>query len=243
MNKKPKILILISTFFPARNGGGPVVSLLNFSKALKDVFDIYFISDHHDFGDSKPYSTVKEGWNKTNDYNIYYIPCRENSRKHINRVIDEIYPDVIYLNSILDYHYSIPVLMNTNIKSKKIPLIISSRGEMCEGAFNIKKYKKLPYISILRFFGILKNANWHVTSEDEEEGIIKYINANKKQIFYAENIPTAFDINIFDKEKKVDSLNLVFVSRIQKKKNLYGAIKMLNKVKEIKVNFDIFGPM
>lgn len=242
MDKKIKVLIMISTFFPAKNGGGPVVSLLNLAEALKDYFDIYIITDHHDFGSKKPYSEVKELWNKMNGYNVYYIPCGQSTIKHIRSVLNSINPDIVYLNSILDYHYSLPILIYKKI-NKNIKLLISSRGELCTGAFELKKYKKLPYMTLLEKVGLFKDVSWHVTSDDEKNGVLKYSNANKENIYFASNIPIMSNPCEIDKLKEKGSLKLVFISRIQRKKNIHGAIKILNNINDIKISYDIYGPM
>ena len=242
MENKPKLLILISTFFPAKNGGGPVVSMLNMAKNLKNEFELYFIADHHDFGSDIPYSEVPVGWHNTENYKVYYIPVNEKPYGHINSIIENINPDAIYLNSIFDVKYSITALMNKNVRNKKIPLIISPRGELCIGAMKLKGYKKYPFIFILNMLGILKGKYWHVTSEDEYIGVNKFIKNKDKKIFNIPNIPTIFS-NYSKREKVSGDLNLVFISRIQRKKNLYFAIKTLNQIKNINITYDIYGPM
>lgn len=242
MNKKPKVLILISTFYPGLNGGGPIISMLNMAKNLKKEFELFFIANHHDFGSKEPYTEVKEGWNTTEDYKVYYIPIGKKLSDNINNIIEEVNPDLLYLNSIFDFRYSIPILLNKKVRNRDIPLIICTRGELCEGAIKLKWYKKYPYIYILRKLGVFKNIFWHVTSEDEKNGVIKYIKSKDENIFNVSNIPTTFSKrNKIVKEK--GELNLVFISRIQRKKNLYGAIKMLNKINDININYDIYGPL
>lgn len=243
MNKKPRLLIMISTFFPAKNGGGPVISLMNLANSIKNEFDIYFISDHHDFGSNQPYTEVPNRWYEKDGYNIYYIPCNDSVKKNINNVIDEINPDVVYLNSILDYHYSIPILLNKKIRKLEIPLIISARGELCDGAFKLKRYKKLPYITVLKKMGFFNGVIWHSTSGDETEGLIKNAGIDKKNIIKTENIPSIFNISQQKKIKTKGELKLVFISRIQQKKNLSLAISILNKIEHIKIQYDIYGPM
>ena len=100
------------------------------------------------------------------------------------------------------------------------------------------------YIAVAKVLGLYKGAVWQASSEHEEADIREWF-GNDAQVVIAPNLPPV--INAADEPKAAKGkikgcLKIIFLSRISRKKNLDGALKMLNGLKG-KVEFRIYGPM
>ena len=112
---------------------------------------------------------------------------------------------------------------------------------MCVGAFK-KKYKKVPYIAVLKTLGLLKNVHYQSTSDEETTAIYKILGAAKDHIHYLSNIPSVPAEKFAYEDKHPGTAKIVFLSRIHPKKNLLQALKYLHDIKGT-VKFDIYGPL
>ena len=224
-------------FFPGKKYGGPPVSINNFCSLMQD-HDCFIVTRNHDFGDSVPYNSVKDGWNVRSNAKVMYLSDSKFKASTFESVISEIKPDVIYLQSLFSVSSVLPPLFLA--RKYCIPVILAPRGELCKGAFK-KKYKKIPYIWFLRMFGLLKNVLIQSTSDEESLATIKYLNIDESRIKLLPNIPSIPPEEPKHELKEPNHLRLLFLSRIVRKKNLHSAIMCLKGV-EGNVVFDIYGP-
>ena len=232
-----KILIIMDGFFPGKKYGGPPVSVSNFC-SLMNEYECYIVARNHDNGDAIPYTEVNSGWNKRDNCNVLYLSDDKYTKDIFEKVICEIKPNVIYLQSIFQ---SCVVSCLGLAKKHKVSVLLAPRGELCKGAFR-KKYKKIPYICVLNALGLLKNVHFQSTSVEETEAIRKYLHAPYNMIHFLTNVPS-LPLTQFPKYiKKSNFAQLVFLSRIHPKKNLIGALRMLSDVKG-NVAFHIYGPI
>lgn len=232
-----KILIINEGFLPGNKYGGPPVSIKNFCTLLKEN-QCYIITKNHDLGEKTIYKGLKTGWNLIGNCKVKYLSDKKYNYHKFENVIDEIKPDLIYLNGLFQSAI-IPSLYLS--KKHKIPVLLAPRGELCDGAFK-KKYKKIPYIVLLRFFGLLNNVFFQSTSPDETIAIRKRLAINENNIFELENIPSIFNITKVNLEKKKQEVKLIFLSRIVPKKNLLFALNLLTEIDGY-VMLDIYGPI
>lgn len=233
-----KILIVMGGFFPGKKYGGPPVSVDNFCALLKEN-ECYIITKNHDKGDLSPYLEVVEGWNDRGNCKVQYVSDSEYKKAKFEAVIKELHPDIIYLQGLFQ-SCVFPCLWLA--KKHKIPVLLAPRGELCAGALNIKKYKKIPYIKGIRALGLVKNIHWQSTSDEETEAIKKLMKASDNHIHRLDNIPSIPKKDYPRKEKIAGEGRFVFLSRIHPKKNLLSAIKCFHSA-EGKAWFDIYGPI
>ena len=236
---KKRIMIFMGGFFPGQKYGGPPVSVNNICNLLLDEVSFFIVTSDHDLRSSEKYS-VKEGWKDRGNCSVRYISDNEWKYKFLKQLTDEIKPDIIYLQSF--FGSFIPICYRIARKNN-IPLFLAPRGELCEGSVRIKRYKKIPYLALIRLFGFAKNVCFQATSADEEAGIEKFLKIPKDRIFFLDNVsvPPRMDASRTKKEK--GSANMIFISRISPKKNLEAAVTYLTKVKNVNVKFDIYGPL
>ena len=172
--------------------------------------------------------------NLKDDFSISVICRKTNSKSKLIKKFKFFHAkyysqfDMIYLNSFfspLTIYFLF--LKNSNC-------LISPKGELYEGALANKYLKKLFWI---KAFNLLfkKKILFHATSEKEVKAIKNYI--SPKKIYVA---PDIIKLDFSGLKKANNNLKIVFVSRIEHKKNLLFCIEVLSKVKR-DLSFEIYG--
>ena len=232
-----KILVPTYGFFPAQKYGGPPISISNIVNLLHEEHEFYIVAPDHDLKSSEKLDGIKSGWNKVGYANVIYLSDANQNVKIFKRIIIEIKPDLIYLNSLFNAQIVLPFLYLAN--RFHIKVLLAPRGEINNGSLD-KKYKKLPYIWLIKL--LFPNVYYQSTCNEESNCIQKYLCNDCKRIIELDNIPS-FPKNDIEHLRNKEFLKIVFVSRISPKKNLYFALECLNEVKSRKVQFDIYGPI
>lgn len=233
-----KILIVMGGFFPGKKYGGPPVSIDNFCSLMSE-HECYIVTHNHDLFEREKFSGIQDGWNDRGNCKVLYVSDDEYNKVTFEKVINEIHPDMIYLQGLFQ-SCVLPCLQLA--KKHKIPVLLAPRGELCAGALNIKKWKKVPYIESIKVLGLVKSIHWQSTSDEETEAIKKWMKADDSRIHELDNIPSIPKREYPRREKIAGEGRFVFLSRIHPKKNLLSAIKYFNDI-EGKAWFDIYGPI
>lgn len=237
-----KILVLAEYYEPFVKGGGPIQSIKNIINSMHTDFNYKVITMDRDLGDDAASTEVmSDDWQQVNNAQVYYTNI---SASKIIKLLKTTEYDIIYLNSFFSAKQSIlPVLMYRMniIKNKKI--ILASRGEFSQGALSLKSGKKHIYIALAKFFGFYKDIRWHATAESEKQDILRQF-PKAKDIKVAGNLTADYSDLIFNKtvKKQKGQINLIFISRIHKKKNLKFALTLLKSVRG-DINYKIYGPI
>ena len=123
-------------------------------------------------------------------------------------------------------------------------MIVAPRGELSKAALGIKGLKKHLYRYAAKGIGLYNNVNWHASGE-REVGDIRREFGSEVNISIGRDLvvepPQDADYSRLRPIKTPGTLELVFLSRISRMKNLDGALRMLNGLIG-KVNFNIYGP-
>lgn len=225
-------------FFPGKKFGGPPVSVDNFCSLMKGN-ECFIVTLNHDLFDVKPFTGISKGWNDRGNCKVKYLCDNEYKKEMFEKVITDIQPDIIYLQGLFQ-KCIVPCLQLA--KKYHIHVLLAPRGELCEGALNIKKYKKVPYIFVLRMLGLVNKIHFQSTSNEETEAIQSWLKANVKYIHLLDNIPSIPKITYQKNNKKSGEGKFIFLSRIHPKKNLLNAISYFRGAKG-KALFDIYGPI
>lgn len=233
-----KILIVMGGFFPGKAYGGPPVSVDNFCTLMSED-ECYIVTRDHDLSEKERYSSIYDGWNNRGNCKVLYLSDKQFNINSFRDVILEIGPDVIYLQGLFQ-SCVLPCLYLA--KKNHIKIILAPRGELCAGALSMKKWKKIPYIEMIRSFGLVKNIHLQSTSDEETEAIRRLIKADNTHIHRLDNVPSIPKTDYPRREKFAGEGRFVYLSRIHPKKNLLSAI---NYFKYINGNaeFDIYGPI
>jgi len=239
MNKRARVIIANGGFLPAKTYGGPVVSIDNLCSFLHEDIDFFVICTNHELGVNQRLDHILDGWNDRGNCKVRYFADAEVTKEKLKTVVDEISPDTIYINSLFDAMWTIPLLKIA--KEKGIKVLLAPRGQLCKNAF-IGKYKKIPYIVYLKALCLLKNVHFQSTSEEETGTIKKYLGGTDERIHFLTNLPSLPKDELAHPKKEPGKASFVFFSRIVPKKNLISAIKFFEGI-EGKVSFDIYGPI
>ena len=214
-----KVLIFIDWYLPAFKAGGPIISINNIVNNLAEFHDFYVVTSVADLGGELVVEKSDfNKWKKLDEnHNVIYL---NRPLFSIGKLINEIKPAIIYVNSVFSFKFSIlPIVLakkNKNIKR----IIVAPRGMLGEGALKIKSLKKKNFILLAKIFNLYSQIFWHASTQKEALEVSK-IFGNKSKVITAQNFASVSNQIGFKKKKKEDGkLNILFVSRISKKKNL-----------------------
>jgi len=241
-----KILTFTGYYLPGYKGGGPIRTLANMEDRLGDEFEFKIITMDRDFKDTEPYSDIKiDGWNRVGKADVFYMSPGMRSLKGFKKILCSTECDVIYLNSFFSPHFTIkPLFLRRLGLIPDKPLILAPRGEFSPGALGLKSLKKRVYLLAAKTFGLYRGVVWQASSEHEEADIRQWFGRDVP-VVVAPNLPPMVHSadELPPKSGKIEGcLKIIFLSRISRKKNLDGALKMLKGLKG-KVEFNIYGPM
>ncbi|AXY43695.1 glycosyltransferase family 4 protein [Halomonas sp. JS92-SW72] len=246
MREKPLILVFNKYYLPGFKAGGPIRTLANMVEHLSDEFDFRILTLDRDAGDRQPYAQVEQGiWNSVGKAEVMYLSPDNISIHQLVKLILEVSPDAIYLNSFFDSTFTQRVLWARRFgRLGNIPLILAPRGEFSEGALDLKRGKKQVYLLLSSLLGLYRNLTWQASSAHERNDIVKSLKFLKQ-----ENIKEV--INLAPKNsigpvtissgRSGQALRVCFLSRISPKKNLDFALSVLREVSS-GITFTIYGP-
>jgi glycosyltransferase involved in cell wall biosynthesis len=244
---KKRILIFCEFFRPSTKSGGGMWSVVNLVDRFCDRYDFFVVTRNHESrNDLAPFATVKTGsWNDIAGAKAFYLAPREVTATMLASLVNEVQPDGVFLNSV----FSIMAVNYLRARRRgmvaKVPVVLAPCGELTPGALHSKRWKKLPFLLLARLFGLYKNLIWKASTETEVEDI-RSIFGKKLTPMIAPDLSPPEIIPKFSTElkpcKESGSMKLVFMSRIDRKKNLEYLIERLAFVTEGSVEFNIIGP-
>ncbi|MBE2268102.1 MAG: glycosyltransferase family 4 protein [Anaerolinea sp.] len=246
MPSKPKILILVNHYLPGFHYGGPTRSIVNLIEWLGDDFDFFILTKDRDLNSNVPYLTISYGkWNAVGKAHVRYLTPQEQQLTNLARIYRQIDYDSLYLNVVFSaLTIETLSLYRTGLLPRK-PVILASRGTLNPSALNLKSRKKSFFLDLARKTGLYKNLVWHATSPEEVIEIQNVFGSKiANQVYCVENLPspipqlaTRVSVN-----KIPGTARIVYLSRIDPKKNLHFALECLSQI-EKDVEFDIYGPI
>lgn len=236
-----KVLIINGAFTPAINYGGPVVSIVNFCKGLHKRFDLFVLTVDHDLGSETRFENIKEGWNESETEKTMYLRKSEVNYTNINNIVNELKPDLVYLNSFYLYRFAIPAFIIC--KKQNIPLLIAPRGELGVDGYKPKKLKKIVYNLAYRHIFAKEKSFWfQATTKGEVPQYHSLLGIDFNRIVLLNNMPTIPEESFEKSVKKKGMLKCIYLSRIHPHKNLDMALRVLSKVQG-EIIYDIYGPI
>ncbi len=245
-----KILLLCDYYIPGFKAGGPIRTIANMVDRLGEIFEFKIVTSCYDLGEKIQYKNINiNTWYCVNKAKVLYLPLGIKGLNIFFSALKNTDYDLIYLNSFFSPKTIITLIMRRCYIIRNVPIVLAPRGELFSGALSLKSKKKTRYMWLAKQFGLYEKINWHASSSQEKEAILYWLNVgqrkpNKFMITVAPNLADyrALKINpITKKTKLIDSLSIIFISRVSKNKNLHGALHILQSVKS-NVDFNIYGP-
>lgn len=249
MADKKKILICIDWFAPGYKAGGPIQSCVNFVRAMEDCYDLYVLTTNLDFGATEPYPNIEPNrWIPfSENTNVLYLSKTQLNPRTIQRHIQTIQPDFLYLNSLFSFYFSILPLLLHQLGFIKTKIILSPRGMLRSSALAYKSQKKKVFLRLSKWMGLYKAVRFHATDEQELNDIKRLLPLTEsvnaiKEVQLVPNLSKAVSGNAPDFIKKeIDVLRLIFVGRIHPIKNLNFVLEVLTAIKDAQIIFTIIG--
>jgi len=243
---KRRILIFISHYLPGQNIGGPLNSVLNIVQNLKEDYEFFIITSNRDLGEANNYENLLVNlWLDVKGAKVMYL---NQGISYFYRVCKELRNcryDVVYLNSLFDFKFSIYIIILNYFKFFQCSLlIVAPRGELVNAALKFRKYKKKFFLKFANSLGLYRKVIWHSTADFETCSIKKCISRSKVRFarVMANSEFNVVQVNNLSFDLDENFLKVVFLSRISKEKNLIYALKILTKV-SCRVEFHIYGPI
>ena len=214
------ILVFIDWFEPAYKAGGPIRSCVNFAHAMSKDYHIHIITSNTDIG-GEVLNIKSNQWVKyDNNIEVQYLDKEFRNTKQILKLIKEVNPNMIYLNSVFSFYYSIVpqfLLLKKDIDAK---IIIAPRGVLHKGAMRYKTVKKKIFLYFLNLSGVTKLLYFQATDEREKLDIQHYLKVDENKISVIPNYPQG-QMSLQSKLPKLKKqLKLTYISRVAPNKNL-----------------------
>jgi glycosyltransferase involved in cell wall biosynthesis len=246
---RPTVLILLGAYLPGYKAGGPIRSIENLVGALGGEFSFKIVTGDRDAGDQSPFlDIVANRWVRVGKADVMYLRPGLRGILGLCALLHSLDCDTgLYINSFFATRFSIlPVLLRWLKLCRPRYVVLAPRGEFSPGALHFKGPRKRVFIWISQRLGWHREVIWQASSTLEARDIRRQF-PGASQVQIAEVIPTPDLAALMAatsperRAKKRGELHAVFVSRICRKKNLAGALRMLGGVSG-KVFLDIFGP-
>ncbi|MEO0882819.1 MAG: glycosyltransferase [Pseudomonadota bacterium] len=238
---KARITVAFGASGRAQPASGPIQSLRALLDRLKSDFEFSFVGDQS-IRPSELHPLPADTWTYEKQVRYFWFSKdgRSKARKAITR---ESHDSILHLNSFFDRDFTLPILWKRKFGLiPKRPIILSPHGELAPGALSFKAVRKRTYISLVRSFRLLDHVWLHATS-DLEKNQIGDLDLPCQGVFVAKNCRRLLPKPDFATRRRDPHapLRIVFLSRIDRKKNLDFALHCLRHV-TVPVEFDIYGP-
>ena len=237
----PVLVIMIDWFAPGFKAGGPIRSIVNLSRILRQDFDIHIFTSDRDFGDDAAYASVHlDTWVTWEDgINVWYAsPGRH---REIEAELRRLKPQAVYLNSMFSLPFTI-LPIRWHLKQTLAPrLVLAPRGMLHAGAIQYGTRKKRLFLAGIKLLGAQKKITWQATDQQEQADIRARL-GSRAQVCLVGNAPTTMAPLGKHARKEPGSLKALYVSRIQPKKNLAFFLERMAHSTAL-IHLDLIGPM
>lgn len=244
---RPVVLLLAQHYLPGVRAGGPIRSIRNMVAGLADEFDFLIHTTNRDVGSREPYTAIESNrWIEQSDSRILYCDRRVVGVRRLARLVKQVRPDVVHLNSFMNPGYSILPLLARSWAGigRGAAWIIAPRGEFAAGALAIKGMKKRGYIGVAKWLGLHRGVMWHATCEQEAEDIRRVYGVPVSEIVIAPNLTEPITDTVLPTVPRgpEDRLEICFLGRVTPMKNVAFAVDALTRVRK-PARFHVYGPI
>lgn len=243
-DNRSTILAFVPYYLPGYKSGGPIRSIANKVDRLGDRFDFRIVTSDRDATDASSYDGVKsDAWTQVGQAKVFYSSPAGRSFAALYRLLNTVPYDVLYLNSVFFYDYTLkPLFLRRLGLLPHRPVVLASRGEFSRGALALKTTKKRAFLALARAVGLYSGVTWQATSAYEADDIRREMGRATHVRIAPTLAPEHGAADVERVPKAPGTLRLLFLSRISPKKNLHLALKMLSEV-QVQVSYTIVGPV
>jgi glycosyltransferase involved in cell wall biosynthesis len=233
---------LVCVGWPNDEATGPVQSLLELADVLSGEFYFKVIARERKFS-FRCDSRTAQAWERYRSVERYYCSMAWRGARGFAQLLRSTPYDILVLNGFFDPEFTIPALLLRRFGLvPRRPTILAPRGEFSAGALELKSARKQAYLTAVATLGLIDDVWLHATGEDEAKEI-------RATIPWARRIAVAPNIRILrplpapdESDSANRRLRLVFLSRVDRKKNLDYALQVLARI-SVPAVLDIYGPI
>ena len=240
LNKK-KILLCTDWYEPGFKAGGPIRSCVNFVRHMESDYLIDVLTSDRDLDAKAPYPGIQpDCWIAVHENVRIYYGSRE--RLHygdIRRLIREIKPDFIYLNSMFSKSFTIFPLLGYRKDRLTSKIVLAPRGMLRSSALRFKSLKKRIFLRIFRAMGFHKTIQFQASDQVELADIRAHFGSGVKAMLLP-NFPGQVVSHTTWIRKNAGEIKILFTGRIHPIKNLDFLLELLAAV-PWKVELSIVG--
>jgi len=229
------VLVFTPYFLPSDQGGGSVRAVQHLCEQLGDEFEWVIAAGDRDI-DRPLDPTACEALRSRTALDVRYLPYGLALFPRLTALLSEPW-DLVYFNSFLSPRFTLlPLLL---LRSRH-PVLLAPRGELLAGAWSQKSWLKRLYLVSLRLGGLLKRVHWQATSAEEATRLRQF---RLGPISMAPDLPPRLpEEPPAPQPLPSGPLQLVYLSRIDRQKNLGFALQALMEVRS-PVTLDVYGPV
>ena len=235
------VAVLAPSFPPGFRGGGPARTLDALTRAAPVQYDVRVVTPNRDAGEPVPMDVVSGKWTSRAGVAVFYAPLASiKDLVRMYREIQRLRPDVLYLNSLFNFSFSIlPRFLGAIGVWGDARILLAPRGELDPGALRIRGMKKRAFLWLYRELGLWKRVIWHASSTAEARAI-RDTWGPAVNIVIREN-ETLLPARALEPKQHSGALRAVFMSRLSVKKGLLLALQAMSDIPVV-MNFDVYGP-
>ncbi|HIK83716.1 MAG TPA: glycosyltransferase family 1 protein [Myxococcales bacterium] len=237
------VIVLCDYFLPGYQAGGVLRTVANMLALLGAEFRFRVITRGRDF-ESEPYPDIEtRKWLRRSESEVLYLSDDQLRPWIIRRLLNDTPHDTLFLNSVVSLHFGMtPTLLRWLNLIPRNAFIVAPNGELAESALQIKRKRKSLLLVIARLLGFYRDATWRASDSREAADIRREFGSGAR-IMIAENLPTPVSpaTSSERRQKQAGHLELIYLARLARIKNLTHALEALRKVRG-EVRFDLYGP-
>ena len=237
-----KVLIFIDWYLPGYKAGGPIKSCAQIVNHLSPFYEFKIVTRDTDINETIPYPGVpSDQWVQRQPNEIVmYLSSKQVGIATIWRIIKEEKADVVYINGLFSFFFSIlPLFISVLLRTSATNLVVCPRGMLHKGALSIKSKRKHYYLLLLKLVQLPGKIVFHASGVAEQNEIRERFGSTTT-IMLASNFPNEVDQQLTTINKQRDQAILVYLSRIHKIKNLLKTIRLLHQVRG-QIKLEVYG--
>jgi glycosyltransferase involved in cell wall biosynthesis len=235
-----KVLVLCTSFAPGFRGGS-IRAVTHMVERLGHTCAFWVVASNRDSGLSESLAgVVVDRWTPWGQAQVFYAsrPIRPSL---LGRLVQDVAPDVIFLNSLFARR-SIVTLLMRRAGHFRIPIVLAPEGELCAGAMAQKRWRKRAYLTLAKRLGLLDGITWLAREAGEAEDIARI--GPTSTIAIVPCLGPVLPLPCPPPVHKVPGrLRLLYLSRITPKKNLAFVLEVLAQCPTGEFTLDIVGPV
>lgn len=221
-----KILVFSDWYLPGTQAGGPTQSLYSMTQHVVNA-SFFIVTRNTDHGSTMPYPVQTETWiSLTEHTHVFYLDEKKVNEVVFEKIIIEIQPNWIYLNSLWSPLFTQLPLKIAKKHELQFKVICAPRGMLKPEALKIKAFKKKGFLFLSRIRKTYSNIVWHATSEIEMKEIRHFFGAHA-DVHIAPNLASLETVDLNEKNKLPNQLYLFTVARVSKEKGILEAAELL----------------